>query len=106
MLTPLSLAYWFAGDGSYDGQGALFFYTNGFMQKHVKLLASRMTTLGVAARCVPVPQRSNEFKIAVTRRDDAQAFKEIIEPHLPACCRYKLKYVRAAKIASGPRRRT
>jgi len=103
-LSPLALAYWFAGDGTYDEQGAVFFCTNGFLRKHVKQLAGRLTALGVPARCVSVPARENEFKISVTRRDDAQAFKEIVEPHMPACCRYKFKYVRAAKIASGPRR--
>ncbi len=92
-LSPLSLAYWFCGDGSYDKAGALVFYTNSFRKKNVQRLAKRLTKQGAEARCIPT-QRAGEFNVIITKRDAAQRFKDIIEPMMPECCMYKLQYVR------------
>lgn len=94
-LTPLSLAYWFCGDGTYDKQGALFFCTNGFLKKEVERLAKELTAQGVTARCKPL-SRSQEWQVAVTQRDAALRFKDIVESYLPPCFGYKLEHVRAA----------
>lgn len=93
VLTPLSLAYWFCGDGSYDKSGSLVFYTNSFRKENVERLARELTLLGVEARCVPA-QRSNEYTVSVTKKEAACRFKEIVEPHMPECCMYKLQHVR------------
>jgi LAGLIDADG DNA endonuclease family len=94
---PVAMAHWFCGDGSYNSNGTLVFYTNGFQRNEVRLLAARFSTaVGIEARCVPISARPGEFIIQVTKRDDAQRLKEFIEPHVPECCRYKFQYVRAA----------
>lgn len=96
-LTPVTVAYWFCGDGSYNADGVLVFYTNGFLKNEVRLLAARLSTVvGIEARCVPISARPGQFIVRVGRRDDALRLKEFIEPHVPECCRYKLQYVRAA----------
>ena len=94
-LTPLGVAYWLCGDGSYDAQGALFFYTNGFLKREVGELAEKLCALGVRSRRVPVG-RAGEYKIAITERDAAQRLKELVWEHVPECCRYKLQHVRPA----------
>lgn len=93
-LTPLTIAMWFAGDGTYDAQGALFFCTNSFLRHEVVRLADELTVLDVRAYMAPVPGRDRQYKVSVTRRNDAQRLKEIIVPHLPSCCMYKLQHVR------------
>jgi hypothetical protein len=92
-LSPCSLAHWFAGDGTYDTSGSLFLCTDGFLKTEVVRLARTLCDLRVRAACVP-GQRPAQFKVAILRRDDAQLFKETVEAHLPACCIYKLRYVR------------
>jgi hypothetical protein len=105
---PLALAYWFCGDGTYDKQGALFFCTNGFLKKEVEVLAAGLVKLGVEARRIPTPGRPFEHRIAVTQRDAALKFKELIEVHVPECCEYKLAHVRgtlSSKELSSLRRK-
>jgi len=96
VLSPLSIAYWFCGDGTYDKQGALFFCTNSFLKREAQQLAEGLTELGIRARCVPVPARSRQWKIAITERDAAQTLRELTEDHVPECFRYKVAHVRAA----------
>jgi Mor family transcriptional regulator len=101
VLTPLSLAYWFCGDGSYGNNGQLMFYTNSFRKENVGRLANGLTKLGVEARCVPA-HRPNEYKVSITKIEAACRFKEIVLPHMPECCMYKLRYVRPpSKNRSG-----
>jgi len=97
LLTPLSIAYWFCGDGSYDKPGSLVFYTNSFFKKETERLARGLTKLGVRARCRPVGQhRYREWKIHILRRDDALRLRELMGDHVPECFQYKFVYVRAA----------
>jgi LAGLIDADG DNA endonuclease family len=95
---PLALAYWFCGDGTYDESGALFFCTNGFLKKEVEVLSAGFVKLGVEARRIPTPGRSREHRVAITQRDAAQKFKELIEVYVPKCCRYKLTHVRPTLV--------
>lgn len=92
-LSPCSLAHWFAGDGTYDTSGSLFLCTDGFLKKEVVRLAHELSALGVRATCIS-GRRPSQFKVAILRRDDAQLFKDVIAEYLPACCFYKLRYVR------------
>lgn len=93
-LTPRVVALWFAGDGTYDSRGSLFFCTNGFLRQEVELLAEGLTALGIRARCAPCPSRTSEFKVSITEHDAAQKLKELMSEHLPQCCEYKLQHVR------------
>lgn len=96
VLSPLSLAYWICGDGTYDKQGALFFCTNGFLKKEIHRLAQLLTDFGVRARCVPVPSRRRQWKIAITQRDASEQLRTRTEAHMPECFLYKFAHVRAA----------
>ncbi len=99
VLTPLSVAYWFAGDGSYDSNGVLCFYTNSFLKKNVQRLAAGLTALGIEARCVPV-SRPNEYMVLVAKKKATCRLRDLIEPHLPECCFYKVQFVRP-RIQTG-----
>lgn len=94
-LTPLSIAYWFCGDGSYDKQGFLTFYTNSFLKRETEQLAQGLRELGIHARCCPAARR-REWVVRITRRDEALKFREMVGDHVPSCFRYKFAYVRAA----------
>jgi len=106
-LSPLALAYWLCGDGTYDKNGLLSFCTNDFRKKEVAFLASRLTDLGIEARCVPVYKRLREYAVVISKRDAAQAMKRKIEHLVPKCCQYNLRFVRPTLSASerGERRR-
>lgn len=92
LITPLSVAYWFCGDGSYQKDGNLMFYTNSFSENEVIFLANKFNNFNVRAKCVP--HRKNEFIIKITKRNDAYKLKKLIEPYIPECCMYKLQHVR------------
>lgn len=93
-LSPLAVAYWFCGDGTYDASGRLVFCTNGFSKKAVEQLTRRLTAIGVEARCTSTYSRANEWHVLIARRDAAQALKDLISPFIPRCCQYKLRFVR------------
>jgi len=108
VMTPLGLAYWFCGDGTADKRGVLSLCTNCFSEHNVIALSEKLSVeFDVAARCVEhnrTPHLSNlrdlrgrrEFLVRISKRDDAQRFKELTEMHVPACFLYKFKYVRRA----------
>lgn len=94
-LTPLVLANWFAGDGTYDKKGTLKFCTDGFTKKEVLFLISKLKSIfNVQCNLVTERKRYRQYKIAIYRRDEAVKFKKIINQYLSSCCFYKLKYVR------------
>jgi hypothetical protein len=101
-LTPLVIALWFAGDGTYDPSGVLRFCTNGFRQSDVERLAAGLTVLGVESRPIPTP-RVGQYTISITQKVAACRLKEMIFPHLTACCHYKLEYVRPPKTLNKVR---
>jgi len=97
-LTPLVVAHWFAGDGTYDTNGTLSFCTNSFTADEVDFLIGRLANdLGIrGTRRTPTP-RPNQFKLGVYRKDEAMKLKALLEPLLPDCCQYKLQHVRPPK---------
>jgi len=94
VLTPLSVAQWFAGDGTYDRQGQLFFCTDGFSEGCVSRLSEKLGSLGVRTVVRESSVRPGQFKIAVNTKAEAVKLKSLVENHLPACCLYKLRFVR------------
>lgn len=95
VLTPLTLAQWFCGDGTHDQQGFLYFCTNGFVREDVEWLAGEITDRFAEARCMPVgTHRPGEYKVVLSKRGEALALAEAMRPHMPACCLYKLRFVR------------
>lgn len=101
-LTPRSLAHWFAGDGTYDPHGYLYFCTQGFPDDEIQWLADQMTLrFGIETALKPTQLTHRVgYVIAVTRRDNAMVLRRIIEPYLPDCVRYKLRYVRGLASVS------
>ena len=91
-LTPLSVALWFCGDGSYNQRGTLSFGTCAFSIPDVKRLQRGLADLGVrTTRCTT---SKNHNLISVSRLDDSFALSKLIKPYIPACFDYKLAHVR------------
>jgi hypothetical protein len=92
-LTAITLAMWFAGDGSYSTNGRLSFCTNGFLITDVEWLVGSLQAIGIhchlgKADGLPI--------IRVDRRDDAVRLCNAFEAFLPECMLYKTQYVRPA----------
>ncbi len=103
-LNPLSVAMWFCGDGSGMNGGGLMFYTNGFAREDVEFLVTRLSRdVDVLAR-VQRTVRPGQFKISVFQRAEAVKLRDMMLPHMPECCLYKLEKVRPPKKSNGGRR--
>ena len=103
VITPLSLAYWFCGDGTGNKNGSISFCTNSFSESEVRALAEILSIeFDVAASYSKVHRppvqrvRKPEFMVKVFKRDDAQRFKDLTEMYMPECCLYKFRHVRYA----------
>jgi len=96
-LTPLCLAQWFAGDGTYNKSGCLDFCTQGFTRLEVEFLVQRFhDDLGIQA--LPMKsKREGQFTIHIGRLADAVRVRDLVVPWLPKCCQYKLRFVRQVK---------
>lgn len=105
-LTPICVAQWFWGDGSYSPDGTLILYTNGFTPEDVDFLATRIEEdLGVEAHAART-NRPNQHSIKVSRRDEAVKFSDLIKPWMPPCMEYKLQHVRASQAGKHMRKLT
>lgn len=94
LLTPMSVAHWFCGDGTSSPEGSLSFCTNGFLPEDVEFLVQCLQRdLGVHAHTGRT-SREGQLKIMVSQRDEAVKLQRVIEPLLPECCLYKLRNVR------------
>jgi hypothetical protein len=92
-MSPMVLAQWLAGDGTYDHSGRLRFCTDGFRRKDVDLLIRALGVVGIQATRAARP-RPGQYHVNVDRLDEAVKVKAMIEDLVPACFRYKLSYVR------------
>jgi hypothetical protein len=92
-LSPVSLALWFCGDGTYGKNGTLQFCTNGFIKKDVGYLVRRLRESGIFC-CLGYAD--GQPVIRIDRRDEAEKFKVLVAPYLPACFLYKVAHVRPA----------
>lgn len=96
-LTPMCLAQWFAGDGTYDKTGTLLLCTQSFTRTEVEFLARRFQEdLGVHAS-VGETHREGQFTIRILRKNDAVLVRDMASPLMPDCCQYKFQYVRPVK---------
>lgn len=93
-LSPLTLAYWFAGDGTYTKMGMLTFCTNGFVKEDTQYLIELISNLGIEAN-IRKTSRKGQYTIGIFKILEAIKLKDIIEPFLPECCKYKLEFVRS-----------
>jgi len=92
-MSPMVLAQWLAGDGTYDHSGRLRFCTDGFRREDVDLLIRALGVVGLQATRAARP-RPGQYHVNVDRLDEAVKVKAMIEDLVPACFRYKLSYVR------------
>jgi len=90
VITRLSVALWFCGDGAYGKNGTLRFCTQSFTTKEIKFLASRMLAIGVYA-CPGVSADGPILRI--DRKDDAVRLMEFMRPYIHPCFEYKLRNV-------------
>lgn len=93
-MSPIAMAYWFAGDGTYNTTGSLYFCTDGFTKNDVDILVKKIyKEIGVFAQCIN-GRKQGQYKIAIYRKNDAVKFANYIHEYLPKCCLYKLRFVR------------
>jgi transposase len=87
-LTPLTLAYWYCGDGYIQTNGyTASFCTDGFSVEDVHLLIQKMReAFGFTPRYDKVRNR-----IQLGKLKDRRLFLELIRPYVPACFSYKLE---------------
>lgn len=99
-LTPISLAYWFMGDGcSYRKKNAagvdISLCTQGFDECSIERLESQLTELNL---CTGRGHRSNTVKgsgiIIFIRYASANNFMNLIDPYVVEPYRYKIKHYR------------
>ena len=94
VVTPLSVALWYCGDGTGPQNGTMEFCTQGFSRADVCKLAQRLSeTFQVHAY---VGQATDGPVVRIDRRDDAFKIKQLIKAFIPRCCVYKLKHIRPA----------
>lgn len=94
VLTPLVVALWFCGDGSYHANGTLLFCTNSFLLEDVERLVG-LLSYGVGISST-IQHTADGPTVMVNRRDDAVRLKEFMGPHLPEVFQYKVAHVRPA----------
>lgn len=94
VLTPLSVALWYCGDGTGAPNGTMWFSTCDFTESEVQRLARSLSeTFCVQATAC----RSKDGPLlALYRRDDCVRLLASIRKHIPECFHYKFKHIRAA----------
>ena len=103
-ITPVTLAYWFCGDGgkvNYKGDGkGISFATNGFTESDVYFLADCLKEVGLDCRAVVKNKEKNQFEIYLTG-PAFDLFIEKVGPYIPKCMAYKLPIGRSEKSQWG-----
>jgi hypothetical protein len=96
-LTPLVLNHWFCGDGTYNTNGHLTICTNDFWEADIDFLVERLAADLDVYSCKGNTGREGQFIIRFDRHDETMKLKAILDPIIPKCCRYKLRFVRSKK---------
>ena len=87
ILTPLSLAYWIADDGSWD-QNTLRLYTNGYTLEEVNLLAKTLTDNFNLICTINKNEDKHTIRIA---RKSVSCLQTLLNPIMPPMMRYKIQ---------------
>lgn len=100
LLTRISLAYWFAYDGSsfrnkrYHSNVPVSLASDGFCTHDVELLEEQLHILEIASTGRHLDKRvagSSGISITVLQ-DSVDSFMELVDPYVPEPYRYKIKY--------------
>lgn len=94
VVTPLSVALWYCGDGTGAKNGTMTFCTHDFTEEEVCALADELSSQFKVGATTGRTQDGPV--VAVYRRDDALKIKQAIAPYVPSCFAYKLQHIRAA----------
>lgn len=97
VLTPVVFNHWFCGDGTYNTNGQLILCTNGFKKSDVDFLVERLALDLDVYSCRGRTDRKGQYVIRFDRHDETMKLKELLDPLISKCCRYKLRFVRPKK---------
>lgn len=95
-LTPLVMAQWLCGDGTYSRDGSLTFCTDGFAKRDVDYLSELLyQKFSIYSRVRLTYRRQPHLYI----QDKKSALKlaDLVKPWVPKCFQYKLQYTRLPK---------
>jgi hypothetical protein len=103
LLTPLSIAHWYFGDGGVGGKGYhATFSTDGFSPEDVDFLIARLS-----AERGWRPTHDHRNRIVLTFMEDRADLLSIIKDITPPCFQHKLRLkVNFARRKVGPREKT
>ena len=96
-ITPLLMANWYMGDGSYTkNTPRVSLATNAFTLEDIEFLSRRVSeTLGIKIYIRSVARRKEQYVLVVSRKDDVHKFLRYTEPYKVSCFDYKWDSVRS-----------
>lgn len=95
VLTPLSVALWFCGDGTGDrSTGTLSFCTNGFTRPDVEFLGARLGDV-IGIHTTTTPSETQPI-LRVCRRNDAIKLRDFMLCHVVPLFHYKFQNLHSA----------
>jgi len=102
-LTPITLAYWYMGDGSQQGRNRAIFATDNFSLIDQLLLIKELKLLGIKSTLNHIkPERKFNkpcYRLLISA-ENGDRFFSLIEPYITNSFRYKLcKQIGELKIA-------
>lgn len=104
LLTPTVLNHWFCGDGrGGDKKGTLGFATDGFAFDDVEFLIDKLGR-GLGVEALLQTNHRGHPQILVSKRDEAMKVRQLLEPIIPECCRYKLQHTRPRQTVGRGRK--
>ncbi len=96
VITPISLASWFTGDGSSSfGNGPsvpVYLYTEGFNIRSVTLLETQLHNLGLNTGRARARARRGSGVVVTMLQDSVNDFMGLVDPYVIEPYRYKVKY--------------
>lgn len=89
-LTPISLAFWYMDDGSWDKFGTAFLHTEGFTYNDQVLLQQTLKQkFDLSAEIMPRSGRKHLFNLKFKKASTAKLFK-LIAPYVHTSMQYKI----------------
>ena len=90
MLNPISLAYWYMDDGSYDNYGSSFLHTEGFTLSDNKLLVKSFKDI-FNIDCEVHKRSKKELYNIKFKMEGTKKLHELIAPFIHSSMEYKLR---------------
>jgi hypothetical protein len=94
LITPISLANWIAGDGSYKKKGnRMFIHTNNFTEQEVNLLISILNekfTLNTYINIQKNYKNNKSYPLITISSKDINIIRKLIKNHMPTGMLYRI----------------